>query len=168
MGLLDPDDASVEVDIEMGEVFDYRKKYGYDQYEETLNAIPDDPTGLDEMIADLKKGYHSGATMKAEHRKGTLRRMIQGLDEMQQEFMEACKLDIGKDNFSVILLEIDLSKNCMQHEIDTIDENMAEKSVDTPLVLTPARSVIRPEPLGVILVMSAWNYPVNLLLVPVA
>lgn len=133
-----------------------------------MNAIPDDPSGLDEMIADLKKAYHTGKTMEAAHRKETLRRMIQGLDEMEAEFLEACRLDLGKDNFTALLAEINGAKVGMQHEIDDMDENMRERSVDTPLVLAPARSVIRPEPLGVILVMSAWNYPVNLLLVPAA
>lgn len=120
------------------------------------------------MIADLKKAYHTGKTMEAAHRKETLRRMIQGLDEMEAEFLEACRLDLGKDNFTALLAEINGAKVGMQHEIDDMDENMRERSVDTPLVLAPARSVIRPEPLGVILVMSAWNYPVNLLLVPAA
>jgi aldehyde dehydrogenase (NAD+) len=45
--------------------------------------------------------------------------------------------------------------------------NSAEK-VPTPLVAMPAKSVLMPEPLGVVCVIAPWNYPVQLLLVPAA
>ena len=45
--------------------------------------------------------------------------------------------------------------------------NSTEK-VPTPLVAMPAKSVLIPEPLGVVCVIAPWNYPVQLLLVPAA
>jgi aldehyde dehydrogenase (NAD+) len=45
--------------------------------------------------------------------------------------------------------------------------NSVEK-VSTPLVAMPAKSVLMPEPLGVVCVIAPWNYPVQLLLVPAA
>ena len=45
--------------------------------------------------------------------------------------------------------------------------NSVEK-VPTPLVAMPAKSVLIPEPLGVVCVIAPWNYPVQLLLVPAA
>jgi hypothetical protein len=40
--------------------------------------------------------------------------------------------------------------------------------VHTPLVTMPAKSQLIPEPLGVVLVIAPWNYPIQLLLVPAA
>jgi len=45
--------------------------------------------------------------------------------------------------------------------------NSTEK-VPTPMVAMPAKSVLMPEPLGVVCVIAPWNYPVQLLLVPAA
>ena len=43
---------------------------------------------------------------------------------------------------------------------DNLEEWMQSESVPTPIVVGLASSRIRPEPLGVSLVISAWNYPV--------
>jgi aldehyde dehydrogenase (NAD+) len=40
------------------------------------------------------------------------------------------------------------------------------RRVTTPLMLQPGRSWIVPEPLGVVLIIAPWNYPVQLLLSP--
>ena len=49
-----------------------------------------------------------------------------------------------------------------------LDAWMAPERVPVPVVLQPAKAVIRREPLGVALVISPWNYPVHLLLLPMA
>jgi aldehyde dehydrogenase (NAD+) len=43
----------------------------------------------------------------------------------------------------------------------------ALRYVETPILVGPGLSYIRPEPLGVIAVLSAWNYPIYTLLGPV-
>jgi aldehyde dehydrogenase (NAD+) len=45
---------------------------------------------------------------------------------------------------------------------------MADTSVPTPMVLSPASSKIKYEPLGVALVMSSWNYPLMTCIQPLA
>ena len=45
---------------------------------------------------------------------------------------------------------------------------MKDIVVDTPIGVGPGKSYIKPEPLGVILVMSAWNYPYYTLLGPLS
>jgi aldehyde dehydrogenase (NAD+) len=46
------------------------------------------------------------------------------------------------------------------------EEWMRVKPVQTPLTQFHARSFVSPEPYGLVLVMSPWNYPVNLCLAP--
>jgi aldehyde dehydrogenase (NAD+) len=45
---------------------------------------------------------------------------------------------------------------------------MRETVVDTPIMVGPGKSYIKAEPLGVVCVMAAWNYPYYTLLGPVA
>lgn len=55
-----------------------------------------------------------------------------------------------------------------KHDIAGVDEWQKSQPVDTPIMLSPGTSYIKPEPLGVVAVISAWNYPVLLMISPVA
>ena len=94
--------------------------------------------------------------------------MAVGLDEMLDEFLEAMKEDLGKDKFVGQLAEVNAAKGSIMHDVKHLDEWVKETSVDTPILIAPGRSFIKPEPLGVVLYLSAWNYPVNLTIAPVA
>ena len=52
--------------------------------------------------------------------------------------------------------------------IGHLDAWMRPHHVHVPVVLQPARAKILPEPLGVALVIAPWNYPIQLLLLPMA
>ena len=45
---------------------------------------------------------------------------------------------------------------------------MKDLVVDTPIGVGPGKSYIKYEPLGVVLIMSAWNYPYYCLLGPLS
>lgn len=55
----------------------------------------------------------------------------------------------------------------IQHMLDDLDELMAPEAVGTDLLNAPGTSRIYKDPLGVVLVLGAWNYPVQLTLLPV-
>lgn len=52
--------------------------------------------------------------------------------------------------------------------IDNLEKFSAKRSMDTTLVCGPAKSYICPEPLGVVLVISSWNFPTYVAIPPVA
>lgn len=56
----------------------------------------------------------------------------------------------------------------LEHNIEHLSEWAKDRSVETDLLNGPAFSYIRPEPLGVALVIAAWNYPVFTAIAPVA
>lgn len=43
---------------------------------------------------------------------------------------------------------------------------MKDRSVSTPMLMQPASSFVRPEPKGVVTIISPWNYPIQLALLP--
>lgn len=49
-----------------------------------------------------------------------------------------------------------------------MDEHSKDIPIDTPLLFAPGKSLIRLEPLGVVLVMGSWNYPMVVTLKPLA
>lgn len=54
----------------------------------------------------------------------------------------------------------------IEHTIQHLEEWMAPKPMETPLLLAPSKSYLLPEPLGVICDLGAWNYPFGTLLNP--
>ncbi|QZT35591.1 aldehyde dehydrogenase family protein [Halosquirtibacter xylanolyticus] len=74
--------------------------------------------------------------------------------------------DLGKSSFESYLTEINILITEIDHTLDHLSSWMKDEVVDTPAALQPARSYIRYEPLGVILIMGAWNYPLQLTLGP--
>ena len=89
------------------------------------------------------------------------------MEDMLDEFCTAMELDLGKEKFIGMLAEVKAVNGAIDANLANIDEWASEVFVDTPILLAPGTSSIVPEPLGVVLVMSAWNYPVNLMLAPV-
>ena len=91
-----------------------------------------------------------------------------GLKEMETELCQAIENDLGRGPFFSYISEIHLVKTEIQHTIDNMKDWMCDRIVDTPIGVGPGKSYIKAEPLGVILVMSAWNYPYYTLLGPLS
>lgn len=51
-------------------VCNYMSKYSYHEYNEALAAVPDDPSGLEEMHKDLKLAFKTGKTRDIDWRIG--------------------------------------------------------------------------------------------------
>ena len=67
-----------------------------------------------------------------------------------------------------ILYSTLITKMDVQHNLDNFEKWAKERKVDTPLIIGPASSSIKPEPLGVVLVYAAWNYPLYTAIPPMA
>ena len=85
---------------------------------------------------------------------------------MKDELCAAIEKDLGRGPFYGYISELHLIKVEIQHSIDNLEGWMKETPVDTPVMVGPGKSFEKPEPLGVINVMSAWNYPFYTLLGP--
>ncbi|MFM1878086.1 MAG: hypothetical protein RLZZ241_952 [Bacteroidota bacterium] len=82
------------------------------------------------------------------------------------KLQDALRQDLGKHETETDLTEIYPVLAEIRHTRKHLKEWMRPKFVGTPLVLTGSRSKIRLESKGVCLIISPWNYPVNLTLVP--
>jgi aldehyde dehydrogenase (NAD+) len=126
-----------------------------------LEAIP-------ERISELHKSFQSGHTRSKDHRKAQLQALLKILTEHRDDLCEALKQDLGRDyhsSFAGELGQVDLEiANAMRHlsswmEPENLPVGFANKAGGGSAKLVP-------EPLGVVLIMSAWNYPLLTLLQP--
>jgi aldehyde dehydrogenase (NAD+) len=118
-------------------------------------------------VATLRSTFESGATKPLAWRLRQLKALRAMLTERGPEFEAAVQSDLGKHPTEAQLLEIGV----LIAEIDLTLKNLRRwlrpQRVSVPGGLLPARASIVLEPLGVVLVIAPWNYPLQLLLTPV-
>lgn len=116
----------------------------------------------------MKAYFESGATLDVAKRKTTLRKLKATLKEWEPRLMEAIMLDLGKSRFEAYETEIGIVQAEISHTLKHLSRWAKAKRVSTPLAHFPSSSRILKQPKGLVLVMSPWNYPIQLALVPLA
>ncbi|MBI2083483.1 MAG: aldehyde dehydrogenase family protein [Deltaproteobacteria bacterium] len=102
----------------------------------------------------------------AEERVAKLRKLRESLLERQGELQKAIFDDFKKNPGEVDLTEVYPTISEINHTIRHLPKWMKPHPVKTPLVLFGTRSEIRYEPKGIVLILSPWNYPFQLLMTP--
>ena len=82
------------------------------------------------------------------------------------ELCQAMHKDFHKPEVEVIATEVGVVQAQISHVKKHLQRWMKPRRVPTPLPLIGTRSHIRYEPRGVVLIISPWNFPLNLSLVP--
>jgi aldehyde dehydrogenase (NAD+) len=118
------------------------------------------------VIADLRATFDSGLTRPVAWRRSQLDAMERMLRENEPAIAKALKQDLGKPPQEVLLGEMSLLYSEIRHARRRLKRWTRPRRVYTPTVGQPGRSWVQPEPLGVVLIMGAWNYPVQLSLSP--
>lgn len=80
--------------------------------------------------------------------------------------MEALHQDLNKSPFEAYATEIGIVKEEIKYTLKHLRKWASPKSVRTPITQFPSKSFIYPEPYGVVLIMSPWNYPFQLTIAP--
>jgi aldehyde dehydrogenase (NAD+) len=120
------------------------------------------------MAASLRASYNAGTTRPLEWRRHQLEQMIKMLDENEAAFSDALRVDLGKPTVEGFITDIAFVTGEVKSMIKNLKKWNKPERVSSPIVTQPAKSRRIPEPLGVVLVIAPWNYPVQLLLVPAA
>lgn len=85
---------------------------------------------------------------------------------MRPEMAKAASLDLGRSIPQCDLLDATGVHSFAKSELASIDKYVKDVPVETELLLGPAKSFVRYEPLGVALIYGTWNYPILLTMKP--
>ena len=116
--------------------------------------------------AALRKHFESGATHPYAVRRDALKTLGNVLREYEAEVLEAMRLDMRKPTFEAYMSELGLVHAEIRNTLKHLKEWMRPARVPTPLALQVAESFIHRAPLGLVLIIGPWNYPVQLILAP--
>lgn len=120
----------------------------------------------DEVLGSARRAFASGITRSPKFRKDQLRQLYKLLDENENAFVEALKADLKKPRFESVMTEIDFVLNDIRSALNNLDCWMKPKFVSKCFVTLVDDNYIHYEPYGVVLVLGAWNYPIQLAFSP--
>ncbi len=117
-------------------------------------------------LARLRNNYDSSRTRPLSWRRQQLARLRTMLVEQEADFVDALQQDLSKCLTEAWCTEIGVLINEIAHVSRHLERWLKPERVRTPLVAWPGRAEILREPLGVVLIISPWNYPLYLALCP--
>lgn len=123
-------------------------------------------TAIDDPLRPQREHFSAGETLPVEARRQCLRALQGGLRKHETMLIEALSADLGKSAFETFLTELALLHQELALAIRKVGRWSRRRFVWTNLTNLPGRSYVYPEPLGVTLVIGAWNYPIYLTLAP--
>lgn len=126
------------------------------------------PKSPEEVVSVLRNTYSSGRTRPIDYRVKQLKLMKQMVEENKDTIIECLAQDLHKSKFESIVMEIDLFLNGIKCILMHIHEWIKPERPSKDLANILDSVYILDEPYGVVLIMGAWNYPIELILEPVA
>ncbi len=129
--------------------------------------VPQTPIeGIADDVARLRAAFDSGLTRPAEWRIQQLERVRDMLRENADAFAEALRLDVGKPALEAYAADIAIIADEAKVFAKSAKKWMKPRKVRGAIQTFPSKSEIVSDPLGVVLIISPWNYPVQLLISP--
>ena len=122
------------------------------------------PASYDGLFAELGATFSSGRTRPLAWRAKQLHGLERMMDECEDELIKALNADLGKPPQEAWMTEISYVAGAAAYARKRLKRWTRPRRVPTPLVAQPGRSRVQPEPLGTVLIIGAWNYPLQLTL----
>ena len=121
---------------------------------------------IGEIRAKQDSYFRSGATLDVRTRKANLVAFEKAVLKWEKPLCEALWKDLHKSYEESYIAEVSILLGEIRTHIRNIGKWTRPQRRPTPMKLFPSRSKIISEPLGTALIISPWNYPVQLLLTP--
>ena len=119
-----------------------------------------------QLVEKQRAFFATGTTRNVKWRIGQLKAFNAGLKKWEKPLCEALWKDLHKSYEEAFMTEIGLVYGEIGEAISKTGRWARRRSRPTPLTCLPSSSYIVREPLGCTLIVSPWNYPVQLLLNP--
>lgn len=125
-----------------------------------------DTLDLAKVVADRRAVFATGRTRGLDWRLRQLDGLIRLLDQCEDQIADALAADLGRSPAETWMAEIASTRAEAAYTRKRLRRWMRPRRVSIPVAQWPGRARVRPEPLGTVLIIGAWNYPLYLTLGP--
>ncbi|XP_060197425.1 aldehyde dehydrogenase family 3 member F1-like isoform X2 [Lycium barbarum] len=114
----------------------------------------------------LRETFKSGKTREESWRRSQLKNLLRLLEEKEDDIFKALKQDLGKHQVEAYRDEIGTLVKSVNYALDGLKQWMSSKKAKLPIAAFPSSAELVPEPLGLVLIISSWNFPFGVSLEP--
>jgi aldehyde dehydrogenase (NAD+) len=122
------------------------------------------PIDYSSLFGELRATFETERTRSLQWRAEQLTALERMMTECEQELMDALRSDLGKAPQEAWTTEISYVTGSAAYCRKNLKRWSKTRRVHTPMLGQPGKSWLQPEPLGVVLIIGAWNYPLQLTL----
>lgn len=123
---------------------------------------------ISRILKEQKEFFSSQATKNLEFRKHNLHALYRAVKSGEMKIAEALYKDFGKSQFESYTSETGFVLDEIRRMSANLTKWSAPRKVRSFILDFPSVSRIYPEPYGQVLIIAPWNYPLQLILVPLA
>jgi len=133
-----------------------------------MNAVTDNPpASLERLLLVQRSAFEAERYPGVATRRDRLERLRRIVTQDESRFVAAIERDFGhRSAHETRLAELYIVGAEARHAIRRLSRWMKPRRVATPWHLLPASARIMHQPVGVVGIISPWNYPVQLALAP--
>lgn len=133
----------------------------------TTKVQYDKTEDIQDLHSSLVRTFQSGKTKDLAWRKCQLKQLWWMLEDNEKELMAAMKEDLNRSNIESTITDFAGARKDILYHLEHVDEWAADERLGDTLLAKQLRLArIRKEPLGVVLIIGAWNFPLLLVLQP--
>jgi acyl-CoA reductase-like NAD-dependent aldehyde dehydrogenase len=120
------------------------------------------------LVEDQRAYFISGATRGADWRRGQLEALKALLEENRESFLAVLREDLHRNDVDSELMDVGFCVKEAEYALKHMHDWMKPQREPTPVILEPGHVRVRRDPLGVTLIIGAWNEPLMLTFGPLA
>jgi aldehyde dehydrogenase (NAD+) len=117
-------------------------------------------------LQTMKQFYNSGETWPYNFRRQQLQKLKSAILQHEKDLHDALYADLKKSPEESWVTETGFLISEINSSLKNLRQWMQPEKVKTNLVNLPSSSYVMKEPLGVVLIIGPWNYPLQLLFTP--
>lgn len=122
---------------------------------------------MQEIFSNQKNSFQNSLIPSLKERKQSLDLILKILSEHKSEWIQAISEDFGhRSHYETLIIELMQSQHLVKYVKSNLKKWMRPQSKKSGLLNFPVKSKVFWQPLGVIGVISPWNYPIDLTLSP--